>query len=64
VVGVSTEAVQKSKHIKTGNIYTVLGEATDATNSRSGHVVVIYARDGRIFVREVTEFAEKFEAVY
>lgn len=54
----------KARHLKTGNIYIVLGEAIDATNSRSGQVVVIYERGGRIFVREVTEFAEKFEAVY
>lgn len=54
----------KARHLKTGNIYTVLGEAIDATNSRSGQSVVIYERDGRIFVREAHEFAEKFEAVY
>ena len=62
-VGVSPEEVQKFRHIKTGNIYSVFGEAVDCTNSRADERSVIYGREGNIFVREAHEFYLKFEKV-
>ncbi len=50
-------------HWKTGRIYTVVGEAIDATNATQGRVMVIYERDGRRFVRDAYEFQEKFAAI-
>lgn len=50
-------------HLKTGRIYTVVGEAIDATNATQGRVMVIYERDGRRFVRDAYEFQEKFAAI-
>lgn len=49
-------------HLKTGNEYEVIGEAIDATNSASNRPMVIYARDGKTFVRCAEEFVEKFKA--
>ena len=47
---------------KTGNKYQVIAdEAIDCTNERDGLPVVIYYRDGKFFVRDKTEFIEKFE---
>jgi hypothetical protein len=51
----------KVKHLKTGNIYEVVGEAIDATNAHRGQEVVIYRRDGQTYVREKGEFWQKFE---
>lgn len=51
-------------HKKTGNIYTVEGEAIDCTNSRNDTIVVLYRnKEGMLFVREKGEFLEKFDAV-
>lgn len=50
----------KAEHLKTGNIYDVVGEAIDATNARDGQVVVVYTRNGRLFVRDKAEFLAKF----
>jgi len=49
---------------KTGDLYLVHFNATDATNARSGHRVVVYTpKDdcSQIFVRDAIEFDEKFE---
>lgn len=51
-----------ARHLKTGNIYEVLGEAIDSTNGHRGQTMVIYQRDGKTFVREAKEFMDKFEA--
>jgi len=54
------------KHLKTGNIYNVLVETTaiNSTNAQDGQVMVLYEnKDGKLFVREITEFNEKFEKV-
>lgn len=51
-------------HKKTGNKYMLVctnKPVLDCTNSRDGTEVVIYYRDGRLFVRESSEFEEKFE---
>lgn len=51
-------------HIKSGKVYTVIGEAIDCTNSRHGTHMVIYTNDtGMVFVREALEFVEKFQAL-
>ena len=49
-------------HLKTGNEYTVVGEAINCTNAQDGQHVVIYTREGQTFVREVHEFQNKFKA--
>jgi len=52
-------------HKKTGNKYTVLYDAAlDCTNSRDGTEVVVYIRNGKVFVREKQEFMEKFNIEY
>ncbi|MCT4634487.1 MAG: hypothetical protein N4A76_17380 [Firmicutes bacterium] len=51
----------KVVHLKTGNIYEVIGEAINATNVNDGEIVVIYQKDGQMFVREKKEFYEKFQ---
>jgi hypothetical protein len=50
-----------AKHIKTGDIYTVLHSALDATNHREGNQVVVYTKNDIIFVRDLIEFIAKFE---
>lgn len=55
------------RNIKTGNIYLVLSNANDTTNSRDGADCVIYVAKSDVtktFVRESTEFYEKFEKVH
>ena len=51
------------RHKKTGAVYRIITHATDCTNSRDGTKVIVYIRkiDGMTFVREETEFYEKFE---
>jgi len=52
---------QLAKHKKTGNIYRVHeGIVLDCTNSRDGTACVLYEKDGNIFVREASEFNNKF----
>ena len=51
------------KHLKTGNIYMFLSSAIECTNSREELEYAIYARAGKVFVREWTEFWDKFEKV-
>jgi len=55
------------RHKKTGNLYAVLSHVTDCTNSRDGMRAVVYCRIGNHnvpqYVREWTEFQEKFERV-
>lgn len=56
----------KVKHLKTGNIYRILGIGTDCTNSRDGVKTVIYisvSNPLQIFVREFEEFMKKFEYI-
>lgn len=47
-------------HNKTGNIYYAIEQVTNATNAQDGQDMVLYRRDGNLYVREVTEFHEKF----
>jgi hypothetical protein len=48
-------------HVKTGNIYTLLHVATDATNDREGTSVAVYSIDDKVYVRDLSEFLNKFE---
>lgn len=53
-----------ARHKKTGNIYKVCEDTvTDCTNSRDGTECVIYERNGKLFVREISEFREKFDMI-
>jgi hypothetical protein len=50
-------------HVKTGNQYEVLHDATETTNgSREGRGAIVYRRIGQnaVYVREATEFHERF----
>ena len=50
---------------KTGNVYEVIGNAINATNTNDGQIMVMYKNDsGEIFVREKKEFYEKFEQYF
>lgn len=57
------------KHIKSGRVYTFIAVAIDGTNATDGRQMVIYygpTRDGTLcglFVREYTEFHEKFKVI-
>lgn len=54
------------RHKKTGSLYVMLSQAIDCTNSRDGTPVVVYAPKGdmaRVYVRDESEFNEKFEPV-
>ena len=58
---------QVVKHMKTGNLYTVVhAEVITATNGREDEIEVIYTRtdggcNGKLFAREISQFKEKFE---
>lgn len=48
---------------KNGRKYEVLSEAIDCTNERDGLIVVVYICkevEGKLFVREKSEFMNKF----
>lgn len=54
------------KNNKNGQIYNLIAQATDCTNSRNGTPVVIYSPEenpSRLFVRAVWEFEVKFTQV-
>ena len=50
---------------KKGTLYKILYIATDTTNERDGLLVVVYTckETGKVFVRELKEFREKFDVV-
>lgn len=54
-----------ARHIKTGNIYTVLAKnVCECTNSREDLMYVVYMnKEGMVFCREQEEFNQKFELV-
>lgn len=65
-LGDLSSSTVRRRHIKTGNMYLVLGYAKDCTNERNGTDVVMYCREGcpeQIYVREWEEFCLKFEEV-
>ena len=51
---------RKVIHLKTGNEYIVTGEAISSTNALDWKTMVIYERNGTVFVREAVEFWGKF----
>lgn len=60
---------QVYRNIKTGNLYYVTAEATNCTNKDNNARMVVYREFGldhktillRYFVREYSEFLDKFE---
>ncbi|MDZ4726133.1 MAG: hypothetical protein SH817_08245 [Leptospira sp.] len=53
-----------AKHNKTGNIYRVIGEAKNCTNGENdGQRMILYTFEDLIFVREKSEFLEKFTVI-
>ena len=52
-----------TKHIKTGNIYTVLAKnVCECTNGREDLMYTVYMnKEGMVFCREQEEFNQKFE---
>lgn len=54
----------KVRHLKTRNIYTVIGKALNCTTGQKEQAMILYQnKDGMLFCREVNEFTEKFEEV-
>lgn len=64
-VKIELESAEKYKNKKTGQIYILLREIVDATNSREGKTVVLYIEpvQHRMYVRDTDEFLEKFEVI-
>ncbi len=58
---------KKFRHLKTGNIYEMVrDDVINATNANSEQIMVLYKSDlhpGKLFVREKTEFYEKFKPI-
>lgn len=53
------------RHIKTGKKYIFTNVVIDATNGRGDRKMCLYHSDGpasKLFVRDLEEFIEKFEA--
>jgi hypothetical protein len=59
--------LRRVRHKKTGNIYYILGTAINCTNKDDGQDMVVYTSETNenslLFVREATEFNEKFETL-
>ena len=51
-------------HRKTGNTYKVIGDTLNCTNAQDGQVMVLYEREGKTFVRELSEFLDKFVSAH
>jgi hypothetical protein len=50
------------KHIKTGNLYTVVREVINSTNANDGQVMIVYHnQDNQYFAREKEEFLSRFK---
>ena len=58
---------KKCKHLKTGNIYELIrDDVINCTNANSEQIMVMYKNENypdKVFVREKTEFFEKFELI-
>lgn len=56
---------KKFKHLKTGNIYEMIrDDVINCTNINADQIMVLYKNDNypdKIFVREKSEFYEKFQ---
>lgn len=56
----------KWRNNKNGEVYHLIAQATDCTNSRDGTPVLIYSSEDRpekLYVREVSEFEAKFTQI-
>jgi hypothetical protein len=54
----------KVKHIKTGNIYKIVGKALNTTTGQKEQEMVLYQnQNGMLFCKEINEFKEKFTEV-
>ena len=55
------------KHLKTGNIYTMLrDDIINCTNANDEQIMVLYKREDKpdlLFVREKEEFYKKFKEI-
>lgn len=54
------------KNNKTGEVYCLLAQATDCTNSRDGTPVILYYRESDpapLYIRELREFDAKFTQI-
>lgn len=49
------------KNKKNGKLYTYLNTCINATNSLDGQQMVLYTKDNLLFVREKSEFFNKFD---
>ena len=60
---VELKSQEKYKNKKTGQVYYLLREVIDATNSREGKTVCIYINPVTLkwYARDTDEFLEKFE---
>lgn len=58
-----TQRIYRVKHLKTGNIYTVLAEAVECTNGREDLHYIIYTNGDMLFCREKKEFSVKFQKI-
>ena len=58
---------KKYKHLKTGNIYEVIrDDVINCTNANDEQIMVLYKSEKSpdlLFVREKTEFLQKFELI-
>ena len=58
---------KKYKHLKTGNIYEVIrDDVLNCTNANDEQIMVLYKKEQSpelLFVREKTEFLQKFELI-
>ena len=50
----------KWEHLKTGNIYNLVNIVRNATNANDNQMMVLYQREGMMFVREAKEFLVRF----
>lgn len=57
------ETTYRYRHLKTGNIYILVGIAINATNAQDGQGMILYTKenDSVTYAREENEFLEKFE---
>jgi len=55
----------KYKNLKNGEIYDTKNKvAINATNTQDGQIMILYQdKNETLFVREISEFLEKFEKV-
>lgn len=50
-------------HKKTGNVYHVIRQVTNATNASAGQAMTLYTREGDYYVRSTEEFNQKFKEI-